>query len=66
MLSSILQLKSEHDVSDYSASVMKYFENNVLPHRFGLGSLKKDNLIQDHTTYMAKQLFDINDHYLHD
>lgn len=61
MLSSILQLKNEHDVSDYAASVMKSFENDVLPHRFGLGSLNRDNLIQDRTTDMAKKLFDIDD-----
>ena len=53
MLSSILQLENEHDVADYSSSVMKSFENEVLPHRFGLGSLNRDNLIPDHTTDMA-------------
>ena len=53
MLSSILQLENEHDVSDYSSSLMKSLENDVLPHRFGLGSLNRDNIIQDHTTDMA-------------
>ena len=61
MLSSILQLKNEHDVFDYSASVMKSFENYVLTHHFDLGSLKRDNLIPDHTTDMAKELIDIED-----
>ena len=42
---------------------MKSFETDFLPHCFGLGSLNRDNLIQDHRTDMAKKLFEI-DHKL--
>lgn len=61
MPSSILQIENKHDVFDYSTSVIKCFENDVLPHRFSLGSLNRDNLVQDHTTDIAKKLFDIDD-----
>ena len=60
MLSSILQLKNEHNVSDYCDSVMRSFEADVLPHCFGLDSLNRDDLIRDHTTDMAKKLFNTN------
>jgi len=60
MIASILQLKNEHDVSDYSNSVIKSFENDVLPLRFGINSLNRDDLIQNCTTKMAKKLFNVN------
>ena len=43
---------------------MKSFENDVLPLRFGLDSIKRDNLIQVHTTDMAKTFFVVNDQLL--
>lgn len=61
MIASILQLKNEHEVSDYSNSVMKSFENDVLPFRFGINSVSRDELIQNHTTEIAKLLFDAHD-----
>ena len=60
MLSSILQLENEHNVSDYCNSVMRSFGADVLPHCFGLDSVNRDDLIRDHTTDMAKKLFNIN------
>lgn len=60
-IASILQLQNEHDVSDYSASVMKSFENDVLPIRFGINAVSRDELIQNHTTEMAKQLYNAHD-----
>ena len=59
----ILQLKNEHDVSDYSTRIMKSFEKDVLPHRSGLVFLKRDILILDHTTDKSKKLFDIDDQF---
>ncbi|KMQ84861.1 hypothetical protein RF55_16997, partial [Lasius niger] len=63
MIASILQLKNEHDVSDYSNSIIKSFENDVLPLRFGINSFNRDDLIQNHTTEMAKKLFNVNDNF---
>ena len=60
MLSSILQLENEHNVSDYCDSVMRSFEAYVLSLCFGLDSLNRDDLIRNHTTDMAKKLFNIN------
>lgn len=61
MLASILQLENKQLVSEYSASIFKSFENDVLPLRFGLSCLKRDDLIQNHTTEIAKKLFNIRD-----
>ncbi|XP_011873641.1 PREDICTED: uncharacterized protein LOC105565230, partial [Vollenhovia emeryi] len=61
MLASILQLENEQVVSEYSSSIIKSFKNDVLPQRFGLSSLNRDDLIQNHTTEVAKKLFDIGD-----
>ncbi|GAB1860468.1 SWIM-type domain-containing protein [Camponotus japonicus] len=46
--------------NNYSNSIIKSFEDDVLPLRFGLNSLNRDDLIQNHTTEMAKKLFNIN------
>ena len=50
-------------ISDYSASVVKSFENVVLPGRFCLNSFYRANLIQNHTTEIAKNLFDAHNKY---
>ena len=55
MIALILQLREEHVVSDYSDSIIKSFENDVLPLRFGINSVIRDNLIQNHTTEIAKK-----------
>ncbi|XP_011251810.2 uncharacterized protein LOC105248620 [Camponotus floridanus] len=47
--------------NNYSNSIIKSFEDDVLPLRFGLNSCNRDDLIQNHTTEMAKKLFNIND-----
>lgn len=38
--------------------MIKSFENDVLPFRFGVNALSRNELILNHTTEMAKQLFD--------
>lgn len=64
MLASILNIENEQIISDYSASVVKSFENDVLPGRFGLNSFDRSKLIQNHTTEIAKNLFDAHNHLL--
>ena len=54
---SISKLKNELDVSDYSNSVVNFFESDVLPFCFGFNFLSKDDPIQNHTTVTAKKLF---------
>lgn len=60
MLTSILQVENEQSISEYSASIIQSFEKDVLPLRFGLSSLNRDDLIQNHTTKIAKKLFNDN------
>lgn len=64
MLASILNIENEQIISDYSASVVKSFENDVLPDRFGLNSFDRAKLIQNHTTEIAKNLFDAHNNLL--
>ena len=64
MLTSILNIENEQIISDYSASVVKSFENYVLPARFCLNSFNTVNLIHNHTTEIAKNLFDGHNHLL--
>ncbi|XP_075681005.1 uncharacterized protein LOC142646305 [Dermatophagoides pteronyssinus] len=51
-------------VSSYIKSVMRSFENEVLPNRFGINSISRDSLIRNHTSLVAKKLFDIDDDHL--
>ena len=62
MLASILNIENEQIISDCSASVVKSFENYVLPGRFGLNSSDRANLTQNHTTEIAKNSFDAHNH----
>ena len=54
MIVSISQLRDERVVSDYSNSIIKSFDNYVLPLRFGINSVIRDDLIHSRTTEMAK------------
>jgi len=40
---------------------MKSFEMDILPSRFGLQALNRDNIINNHTTTIAKKLFDVQE-----
>ena len=64
MLASILNIENEQIISDYSASVVESFENEVLSGRFSLNSFDRANLIQNHTTEIAMNLFDAHNHLL--
>ncbi|XP_018403017.1 PREDICTED: uncharacterized protein LOC108779943 [Cyphomyrmex costatus] len=61
LLASILQIEYEQLVSEYVSSIITAFEEDVLPSRFGLASVTKDDLINNHTTQMAKILFEVSD-----
>ena len=54
IIGSILQLRDEHVVSDYTNSITKSFENGVLPLRSDINSVIRYDLIQKHTSEMAK------------
>lgn len=62
LLASILQIEYEQLISEYSTAVLKSFEEDVLPYRFGITSSIRDDLIENHTTEIAKNLFDIHEH----
>lgn len=59
ILAFILQIEYEQLISEYSTALLKSFEKDVLPYRFGITSSIRDDLIQNHTTKIAKNLFDI-------
>ncbi|KAL6431970.1 hypothetical protein ACFW04_007420 [Cataglyphis niger] len=58
----MLQIEYEQLISEYSTEVLKSFEEDVLPYRFGITSSIRDDLIQNHTTKITKNLFDIYEH----
>jgi len=57
ILASILQLENEQLISEYSSAIVKSFQEDVLPFHFGLTSSNRNDLIQNHTTEIAKNLF---------
>ena len=64
LLASILNIDNEQSISEYSKSIIQSFEKDVLPLRFGLNFVIRDNLIQNHRTEIAKTLFDVQDNLL--
>ena len=60
-LASILQLENEHKVLEYSNSIIKSFEIDVLPFNFGSSYFNRNYLTEKCTTEMAKKLFNIYD-----
>lgn len=61
LISTILKLDREQAISDYSNTVLKSFENNVLNQHFGIDNNTRQNLIDQHTTMIAKILYDAHD-----
>ncbi|XP_036143574.1 uncharacterized protein LOC118645866 isoform X2 [Monomorium pharaonis] len=61
MIASILQLENEQSVSDYSLSIIKSFENDILPFHFVIHAVNRDNLIQNHNTEITRKLFNVHD-----
>lgn len=48
-------------LSDYSKSVINSFETDILPFHFGLSNNSRQELIDNHTTDIAKRLFNAYD-----
>ena len=61
LLASILQTEHEQLISEYSTAVMKSFKD-VLPHCFKIAASTRDDLIKNHTTEIAKALFEAHEH----
>lgn len=64
MVYSILGIENAQKISQYTESVIKSFREDVLPTRFGLGAINREELIKNHTTLIAKKLHDIKDNQL--
>ena len=50
ILASILNIDNEQSISEYFASITEFFEKDVFRLHFGLYSINRDNIIQNHTT----------------
>lgn len=61
LISSTIGLKNKQLVSHYCQEVENSFKRDILPTRFGIKTLSRETLIQDHTTEVAKKLYDCND-----
>ena len=64
LLASILQIEHEQLISEYSTAVMKSFEEDVLSHCFRIAASTRDYLIKNHTTEIAKTLFESHEHLI--
>ncbi|KAH9512011.1 hypothetical protein DERF_010427 [Dermatophagoides farinae] len=51
-------LDSERQAQSYIDSVLKSFEDDILPNQFGLQSITRDFIINERTSPVAKKLFD--------
>ncbi|KMQ85075.1 hypothetical protein RF55_16609 [Lasius niger] len=60
LISSTIGLKNKQLVSHYCQEVENSFKRDILPTRFGIKTLSRETLIQDHTTEVAKKLYDCN------
>ena len=61
MIAAIWKLKQEQLVSDYAASIMNFFQRDVLPSRSGLNAFSICELIDSHTTDVSKILINSSD-----
>ena len=61
MIASILQLEQEQLVSEYTASIIKSFENDILPSHFGFRGTSRRDLIDCHSAEIAKKLYNSDD-----
>lgn len=59
IISSIFQIKREQQVSEMCDSIINSFVKDVLPNNFGVNSYTREYLIQNHTSFYAKKLFNI-------
>ncbi|XP_057340564.1 uncharacterized protein LOC130677729 [Microplitis mediator] len=62
LISTILDINEEQLVSKYCEQVIQSFEKDILPLRFGLNAVSRADLIENHTSSVAKKLHnDLND-----
>ncbi|XP_058805630.1 uncharacterized protein LOC131672433 [Phymastichus coffea] len=61
MICSVLGLDRHQQVSEFSKSVLSSFERDILPSRFGLRSIDRDDLIKNHSTVLLQNLHDVSD-----
>ncbi|XP_025994034.2 uncharacterized protein LOC113004570 [Solenopsis invicta] len=64
MIAAILGLQYDQQVSMCSESVIKSFEKDILPIYFGFKAFSRNDLIQNHTSVMARKLYDIKEDQL--
>lgn len=60
-ISSVFEIENEIKVSDFCESVINSFERDILPKYFGIKSIRREDLIRDHTSIFARKLFNITD-----
>ena len=58
-LNAILEVKDNQSISNCCASVITAFEKDVLPGKFGVNSISREDLVQNHTSKMTKNLYNI-------
>lgn len=61
LIAATLQLEREQLVSDYSSFVIESFKKDIFPTQFGLSSVCREDLINNHTIEIAKILYDAHD-----
>ena len=60
-IAAILGLELEQQVSKYNEFVIKSFENDILPFRFGMTTVHREQLVEKETSFFAKQLYNLTD-----
>jgi len=56
----LLVKKNKQLVTHYCQEIEDSFKKDILPTRLGIKSLNRETLIQDHTTEVARKLYDCN------
>ena len=64
MIAAILGINWSQRISDYVDSVIKSFKVDVLPSRFGVHTMSRNDLISNHTTLIAKKLHNLDENQL--
>ena len=56
VISATFGLRNEQQVSEYCSSVIKAFENDILPNNFGFQALSRKELVENETSFFAKKI----------
>lgn len=59
LIGALLQLSRHQAVSEYVSNVIRSFEKDVLPFQLGVNAFSRQWLIDNHTTELAKKLFNV-------